>query len=111
MRTSEEAPRHPEATQRLTTMRSGQYESYDICSTIRTVKATHILSDLELALLGFIREEPRSGYVLRKAIADFPQISDSPGAIYPALRRLKTAGLIDCSGGTTGRKTEVFRVT
>jgi len=75
------------------------------------VKATHILSDLELALLGFIREEPRSGYVLRKAIADFPQISDSPGAIYPALRRLRSGGLIDCHAGTTGRKTEVFRVT
>ncbi len=87
------------------------YESYDCHGTIRTVKATHILSDLELALLGFIREEPRSGYVLRKAIADFPQISDSPGAIYPALRRMRAAGLIECSGGATGRKTEVFRAT
>ncbi len=75
------------------------------------MKSTPLLSDLELALLGFIREEPRSGYVLRKAIADFPQISDSPGAIYPALRRLREAGLIETSGSATGRKTEVFRVT
>ncbi|HJW93011.1 MAG TPA: helix-turn-helix transcriptional regulator [Thermoanaerobaculia bacterium] len=75
------------------------------------MKSTPLLSDLELALIGLIREQPRSGYVLRKAIADFPQFSDSPGAIYPALRRLKKAGLIEANADVGGRKTEVFRVT
>ena len=75
------------------------------------MKSASILSDLELALVGLIRESPRSGYALRKAIADFPHFSDSPGAIYPALRRLRAGGLIEASGDATGRKTEVFRVT
>ena len=75
------------------------------------MKSTPILSDLELALLGLIREQPRSGYVLRKAIGDFPHFSDSPGAIYPALRRLRSGGLIEATAEEGGRKTEVFRVT
>jgi len=75
------------------------------------MKSTPVLSDLELALIGLIREQPRSGYALRKAIVDFPQFSDSPGAIYPALRRLRAGGLIEASGEATPRKTEVFRIT
>ena len=75
------------------------------------MKSTPLLSSLELALIGLIREEPRSGYVLRKAIVDFPHFSDSPGAIYPALRRLRAAGLIEATAEDGGRKTEVFRVT
>src|SRR3954447_18311833 len=87
------------------------YDSYDAHGTIRTMKSTPLLSDLELALIGLIREQPRSGYALRKAIVDFPQFSDSPGAIYPALRRLRAGGLIEVSGDATPRKTEVFRIT
>jgi DNA-binding PadR family transcriptional regulator len=75
------------------------------------MKSTPVLSDLELALIGLIREEARSGYSLRKAVVDFPHFSDSPGAIYPALRRLRAAGLIEATGEATGRKTEVFRIT
>ena len=75
------------------------------------MKSTPVLSDLELALIGLIREQPRSGYALRKAIVDFPQFSDSPGAIYPALRRLRSGGLIEAAAADTGRKTEVFRIT
>jgi len=75
------------------------------------MKSTPLLSDLELALIGLIREQPRNGYALRKAVIDFPHFSDSPGAIYPALRRLRTAGLIEATGDATGRKTEVFRIT
>jgi DNA-binding PadR family transcriptional regulator len=75
------------------------------------MKSTPLLSDLELALIGLIREQPRNGYALRKAVVDFPHFSDSPGAIYPALRRLRTAGLIEATGDATGRKTEVFRIT
>ena len=54
------------------------------------------VSQLGHVLLGLLHQEPRSGYDLRRAFADTPlrHFSDSPGAIYPALRRLEQAGLI-----------------
>ena len=53
-------------------------------------------STLAFALLGLIWQEPRSGYDLRKFFSSTPMISfsDSPGAIYPALRRLEQRGLV-----------------
>jgi DNA-binding PadR family transcriptional regulator len=50
---------------------------------------------LGYALLGLIHEQPQSGYDLRKIFAStaWGTFSDSPGAIYPALRRLETGGL------------------
>ncbi len=47
-------------------------------------------SNLGFAILGLLRQAPRSGYDLRKAFTATPiaHFSDSPGAIYPALRRL-----------------------
>jgi len=53
-------------------------------------------STLAFALLGLIWQEPRSGYDLRKFFSSTPMISfsDSPGAIYPALRRLELRGLV-----------------
>lgn len=70
------------------------------------MRQTPILSDLELAILGRIRDEPQSGYALRKTLAA------SPGAVYPAIRRLAAAGLI--SGreeATGGRRRETFQIT
>jgi DNA-binding PadR family transcriptional regulator len=77
------------------------------------MRNTPVLSDLELALLGLIRQEARSGYALRKAFDSvfLGGLSDSPGAIYPALRRLRSAGLIDAPSAHSARKTEVFRIT
>jgi DNA-binding PadR family transcriptional regulator len=51
---------------------------------------------LSYVLLGLLHEEPRSGYDLRKIVVSTPMalFSDSPGAIYPALRRLAREGLI-----------------
>jgi DNA-binding PadR family transcriptional regulator len=51
---------------------------------------------LELALLGLLLEEPRSGYDLRKLFATTPlgRYTDSPGAIYPALGRLRRRRLV-----------------
>jgi len=48
-------------------------------------------SILELALLGLLRQKPQSGYDLRKTFATtaMRHFSDSPGSIYPALRRLE----------------------
>ncbi len=55
-----------------------------------------LISDLELAILGLIRQRPQSGYDLRKTFAGtaMRHYSDSPGSIYPALRRLHARGLL-----------------
>jgi DNA-binding PadR family transcriptional regulator len=54
------------------------------------------ISLLGYALLGLLQQRPSSGYDLRKMFATTPlgSFSDSPGAIYPALRRLEQDGLI-----------------
>lgn len=65
-----------------------------------------VLSSLELNILGRVREEGRSGYALRKVL------DASPGAIYPALRRLAAEGLIEGKAEATGgRARETFRIT
>jgi len=70
-----------------------------------------IVSDLELAILGLLRDEPRSGYELRKVLATI-SFSDSPGAVYPALRRLTAGGLIEGSPDeSTRRGKERFHLT
>jgi DNA-binding PadR family transcriptional regulator len=74
------------------------------------MRTTPVLSDLELALLGLIREESRSGYALRK-VPPLGSFSNSPGAVYPALRRMRAAGLIEAGEAASGRRTEVFRIT
>ncbi len=52
---------------------------------------------LGYALLGLLHQEPRCGYDLRKIFETTPMghYSGSPGAIYPALRRLEQQGLIE----------------
>src|SRR5215831_19732549 len=70
---------------------------------------------LGCALLGLLMEEPLSGYDIRRLFTQTPlaTFSDSPGAIYPALKRLEAAGLIggrvERSAGLRRRK--LFRLT
>lgn len=54
------------------------------------------ITPLGYALLGLIRAEPRSGYALRKVFETtlLGNYSSSPGSIYPALKKLETAGLV-----------------
>nr|PZN92034.1 MAG: hypothetical protein DIU52_01100 [bacterium] len=61
---------------------------------------------LEYALIGLIRQMPRSGYELRKVFAETAMAgySGSPGAIYPALRRLEADGLIEGSEQPDSRR-------
>ena len=69
---------------------------------------------LEYALLGLVRQQPQSGYDLRKLFATTPvrHYSDSPGSIYPALRRLQTRRWIAATQEKTGaRRRQQFRVT
>ena len=51
---------------------------------------------LGYALLGLLQQQDRSGYDLRKIFSTTPMtsFSDSPGSIYPALRRLEQRGLV-----------------
>jgi DNA-binding PadR family transcriptional regulator len=72
-------------------------------------------STLAFALLGLIGQQPRSGYDLRKFFSSTPMISfsDSPGAIYPALRRLEQRGLVSVRGEKQRRlrRRKVFQLT
>ncbi len=72
-------------------------------------------SRLGLALLGLIHQAPQSGYDLRKAFALTPlgRFSDSPGAIYPALLRLRRKRWIEPvpGGRPSGRRRQAFRLT
>ena len=55
------------------------------------------MTPLNYALLGLIRDEPRTGYALRKVFEATPMgnYSSSPGSIYPALKVLVKATLIE----------------
>jgi DNA-binding PadR family transcriptional regulator len=68
------------------------------------------LSTLSLAILGLISQRPLTGYDLRKVFASTPMghFSSSPGAIYPALKRIEEAGWI--RGVTAGEHTRRPRV-
>lgn len=71
-------------------------------------------SRLEYALLGLLQQQPQSGYDLRKTFANTPMrhFSDSPGSIYPALRRLEERTWISAKGeNDNARKRQVYRIT
>lgn len=65
------------------------------------------------ALLGSLQQEPRSGYDLRKLFTMTPlnHFSDSPGAIYPALARLRARGWVVVSRPSGSRRRREFRLT
>jgi DNA-binding PadR family transcriptional regulator len=52
---------------------------------------------LELAVLGLLKEQPRHGYELKKRLSETLGFlwGVSYGSLYPALRRLETAGAIE----------------
>ena len=73
------------------------------------------ISTLSLAVLGLIAQKPRSGYDLRKVFSTTPMghFSSSPGAIYPALKRIEKSGWV--RGSINNRKTlrpkMLYRIT
>lgn len=70
-------------------------------------KSSHGLSELEGAVLSEIHHRHnRTAFKVRRAFQTSPSIewSGSAGAVYPAIRRLVAAGLIESSPITTGRK-------
>ncbi|MFC1717850.1 PadR family transcriptional regulator [Candidatus Poribacteria bacterium] len=74
-----------------------------------------IKSTLGFAVLGLISRTPMTGYDLRKVFATTPMghFSSSPGAIYPALKRLEEDGLIEgvVEGKNTLRPKRVYTLT
>jgi DNA-binding PadR family transcriptional regulator len=71
-------------------------------------------SRLEFALLGLLQQQAQSGYDLRKTFSNTPMrhFSDSPGSIYPALRRLEERGWISGKEeNDSARKRQVYRIT
>ena len=71
-------------------------------------------STLGYALLGLLHQAPQSGYDLRKTFVSTPlsHFSDSPGAIYPALRRLSRQGWIaPVARPQGGRRRRLFEPT
>lgn len=78
--------------------------------TIRNIDST-----LSLAIMGLISYQSMSGYDLRKVFIStaMRQFSASPGAIYPALRRLEEAGLIkgEIEKKNTLRPRKVYTLT
>jgi DNA-binding PadR family transcriptional regulator len=73
------------------------------------------ISTLSLAVLGLIAQRPHSGYDLRKIFSTTPMghFSSSPGAIYPALKRIEKSGWI--RGSIDGKKElrprMIYRIT
>jgi len=69
-------------------------------------------TNLECALLGLLHQLPQSGYDLRKIFATtaMGNYSSSPGAIYPALERLESKGLVtsEIDSSTEMRPRKVF---
>jgi DNA-binding PadR family transcriptional regulator len=74
-----------------------------------------VISELGHAILGLLRYQAYSGYGLRKVFSStsMKTYSDSPGAIYPALRRLEQQGLIrgTVEGGAGLRQRQTFQLT
>jgi len=70
-------------------------------------------SPLDYLLVGLLSGGSRSGYDLRKQIGDSPLrvYSDSPGAIYPALRRLARWGWVEPGPPEGPRRRSAYRVT
>jgi len=70
-------------------------------------------STLEHAILGLLSRQPQSGYDLRKAfVTRLRYYSDSPGSIYPALRRLESRGWVAAvADGVDNRSRQPFELT
>jgi DNA-binding PadR family transcriptional regulator len=73
------------------------------------------ISTLTLAILCLVAYEPHSAYGLRKAFSTTPMghFSASPGAVYPALKRIEASGWIrgSTANANTLRPKRVYEIT
>jgi len=83
--------------------------------TFSIINENTTISTLSLAILGLITQKPRSGYDLRKVFSTTPMghFSSSPGAIYPALKRIEKNGWIRGSidHNKALRPRRIYRIT
>lgn len=79
------------------------------------MSADYTLSSLRLAILCLILQAPRSGYQLKKVFDESPMghFSASPGAIYPALKRMEEDGWVSgtVDNPTSLRPTRILSLT
>ena len=64
---------------------------------------------LDFAILGLLREQPRHGYELKRALGELGFWQVSFGSLYPALRRLEKQGSIVGTRGNGRRRS--YRLT
>jgi DNA-binding PadR family transcriptional regulator len=72
------------------------------------------LSPTAYVILGMVRDEPRSGYEIKAMVDDTTRFfwAASYGQIYPELKRLSEAGLIEgVDSPTGGRRRTVYEIT
>src|ERR687890_2796951 len=72
------------------------------------------LSATAYVILGFVRNEPRSGYEIKAVVDNSTRFfwAASYGQIYPELRRLQEAGLIEGRAEPRGgRRRSVYTLT
>lgn len=76
------------------------------------MKNTQKLSLLNFAILGLLKNEPLSGYRIRKVFEDtaMGNYSSSPGAIYPALSKLEQNELVEKITDTETNK-QLFKIS
>jgi DNA-binding PadR family transcriptional regulator len=72
------------------------------------------LSATAYVILGFVRNEPRSGYEIKAVVDNSTRFfwAASYGQIYPELKRLSEAGLVTGSDAPTGgRRRTIYEIT
>ncbi len=73
------------------------------------------ITELGYMLMGLLSSGPMSGYAIRQILETTPlgHYSDSPGSIYPALKKLQALGCIEQVKTTTQRSTvkKTFAIT
>ncbi len=93
--------------------------SANIYSTFRIIMKRMVQKSsstlLGYALLGVLHQKPASGYDVRKIFVEtaMGHFSDSPGSIYPALRRLQERKLVTAQieQGAGLRRRRILRIT
>lgn len=71
------------------------------------------LTPLNYLLLAFIGRKPRNANQLRNALSELPPglFSDSPGSIYPALKKMVNLGLVEVEDLGKGRRRAPYHLT
>jgi PadR family transcriptional regulator PadR len=78
------------------------------------MKADALRGHLDAILLAVLDDEPRHGYAIIEALQQRTGgvLALPTGTVYPALRRLERAGLVDSAWSTVGgRERRTYRLT